>query len=73
MFRLVCLVLVAAAPDLNEGTFAKWRDYIRPSERELRWLKIPWRAAVWPAVLEAQQTDKPLLIWAMNGHPLACT
>jgi hypothetical protein len=24
-------------------------------------------------VIEAQQRDKPILLWTMNGHPLACT
>ena len=25
------------------------------------------------AINEARETDRPILLWAMNGHPLACT
>ena len=25
------------------------------------------------ALIAAQKEDKPILLWAMNGHPLACT
>lgn len=63
----------AAGPELNEETFARWRAYIPPAPDEARWLEIPWRATYWEAVVEAQRTDRPILLWAMNGHPLACT
>ena len=59
--------------ELIEQTFAGLRDFIRPTPAELRWQEIPWRTTFWDAVQEAQATDKPILAWAMNGHPLACT
>ena len=37
----------------------------RPSE----WRKIGWRSDFWTAVVEAQRDEKPVLLWAMNGHP----
>ena len=58
---------------LSEKTFAQLRAQILPSAEELRWREIPWRAALWPALAEAAAADKPVLLWAMNGHPLACT
>lgn len=58
---------------LSEQTFAGLRDFIRPTPDETRWQEIPWRTTFWNAVQEAQATDKPILAWAMNGHPLACT
>ena len=62
------------APDLNDETFARWRDFIRATEQELRWQEvIPWRSVFGSAVVEASARNKPLLAWAMNGHPLACT
>jgi hypothetical protein len=64
---------VTAPPDLNDENFARWRDFIRPTKAECQWAEIPWRASFWEGVLEAQQKDRPLLVWAMNGHPLACT
>jgi hypothetical protein len=62
-----------APPELNDQTYAKWRDHIRPREKELRFEEVPWRTTFWEAVTEAQKKDMPILVWAMNGHPLACT
>ena len=70
------LVLVAAAAppaELNDQTYAHWRDLIRPKSQELCFATVPWRPVFWDAVVEAQKLDKPILLWAMNGHPLACT
>ena len=71
----VILLLSACAPasDLTEATFARWKAYLQPSEAEQRWQQIPWRSAFLEGVAEARRRDRPLLVWAMNGHPLACT
>ncbi len=64
----------AAEPTaLSDATFATLRSEILPSKSEERWRAIPWRTNTWDAVLEAAATEKPVLLWAMNGHPLACT
>jgi hypothetical protein len=70
---LVAVVMLGAPPELNDRTFERWRDYIRPSAREVCFLEIPWRESFFVAVKEAQETDRPILLWAMNGHPLGCT
>ena len=64
---------VATAPELNDDAFARWRDFIRPTDAELGWHVVPWRSAFGSATVEASARNKPLLAWAMNGHPLACT
>lgn len=61
------------ATDLTDGTFEAIRASILPTPAEERWREIPWRISAWDAVVEASGTDRPVLIWAMNGHPLACT
>jgi hypothetical protein len=58
---------------LTDENFAQWRDFIRPKPDESRWQEIPWRSSLMEAASEAQRLDKPILLWAMNGHPLACT
>jgi hypothetical protein len=63
----------ASAQELTDATYAKWRDYLLPAEKDLAYKAIPWRASYWDAVVEAQAKDKPILLWAMNGHPLGCT
>ena len=46
---------------------------IVPQDRDEDFLAIEWRAALWPALEEARGLDRPVLLWAMNGHPLGCT
>ena len=74
-FALGAWVAVAASapPVLNDQTYAMWRDHIRPKPAEVNWEEVPWRATLWDAVVEARKREKPILLWAMNGHPLACT
>ena len=61
------------APDLQEETFNTWYRSILPKQSELAWRTIGWRGTLGEAWLEAQQKDMPILLWAMNGHPLGCT
>ena len=76
-FALVVAVAVqpAAQPpaELNDDTFAQWRDRIRPKSEELCFATVDWLPTFWEGVMAAQEQDKPILLWAMNGHPLACT
>jgi hypothetical protein len=71
----VALVLagVAAAADLTPESYDRLRGQVLPKADDQKWLEIPWRPTFWEAVVEAQETDRPVLLWAMNGHPLACT
>ncbi len=62
-----------AAPELTAETFAGIRDFILPSTAESAWRDIGWYPSLWGAVVEAHAQKKPVLLWAMNGHPLACT
>lgn len=50
-----------------------WADFIRPSDDELKYEAIGWRNQFWPAVEEARELGRPILLWTMNGHPLGCT
>jgi len=59
--------------ELNAKTFASWRDRIRPQAAERCFETVQWLPTFWDGVMTAQKEDKPILLWAMNGHPLACT
>jgi len=57
---------------LTDASFAQWRDLILPTAEESAWLRIDWRGQLRTAMLDADRLDKPILLWAMNGHPLGC-
>lgn len=40
---------------------------------ELGWNEIPWQLSLSEATQQAVQKNRPLFIWAMDGHPLGCT
>jgi len=61
------------AQELKDDSFDKLFSSVVPTARESAWRKVPWHANFWDAVMEAQAKDKPVLLWAMNGHPMACT
>jgi hypothetical protein len=70
----LCSLLVSVQGiEPNQENFSQWRDYIRPKASELVFEQCEWKANFWDAVTEAQRTSKPILLWAMNGHPMACT
>jgi len=64
-----------AAPPLPElsAAFAAARDHVLPEPDELAWRSIGWRPRFGAAMLEADAAGRPVLLWAMNGHPLGCT
>ena len=63
----------SAAPALTEATFEALRDAILPSAQERAFEAVGWRPSFGEAVREARELDRPVLLWAMNGHPLGCT
>lgn len=77
MMLAIVLALAQDTPSvdsrLKDSTFEPIRDGIVPTADELRYKKIPWRPTLWDALLDAQKAEKPILFYAMNGHPLACT
>ena len=50
-----------------------WLAFIRPTAAERRYEEIGWRNSFWPAVQQAKELGRPILLWTMNGHPLGCT
>ncbi|MBM3972777.1 MAG: hypothetical protein FJ301_01575 [Planctomycetes bacterium] len=60
-------------PVLDGATFADHWQHIVPTDDEMQWRAIPWLGTLAEAVVQAHAQDKPILLWAMNGHPLACT
>ena len=58
---------------LTDVDFAALRDRIRATESELSWEDLPWLTSYHDGLQKAAEEGRPLLLWVMNGHPLACT
>jgi hypothetical protein len=63
----------AQEPGDESATFEEVREHVLPSDDELAWQRLGWRASLWEGVIDAQALEKPIVLWAMNGHPLGCT
>lgn len=73
MISAILAVVLAQQPDLTDKTLDRYRALIAPTPEELKFRDVPWRNTLWDAVKDAQKQDKPIVLWAMNGHPLTCT
>ena len=59
--------------NLTERNFDLWRDYVASRDDERAWARLPWLPTFHEGLAAAAASDKPLLLWTMNGHPLGCT
>ena len=73
VLAVLAIVPTLQVPEITESNFAEWRELVRPKASELAFEDCDWKPTFWEAVVEAQQRGRPILLWAMNGHPLACT
>ncbi|MFM1873614.1 MAG: hypothetical protein RL398_3036, partial [Planctomycetota bacterium] len=51
--------------------YARLLREVAPSP-EAPWRTVAWRTDLLAAQREAAASDKPLFVWAMDGHPLTC-
>jgi hypothetical protein len=58
------------APVLDEKSYKKWLEFLRPSADELKWKRIPWRTDLVSAIAEAKSLNRPILLWSDQGNPL---
>ena len=77
LLLLVPLAGVFSAADepakLTDKNYVQTRDYLLPKGDEEDWVKVEWRTTLWDGVIDAQKEDKPIMLFAMNGHPFGCT
>lgn len=53
-------------------TLESLHAYVKPKPEELKWRQIPWNTDLWAARRQALAENRPIFMWAMNGHPLGC-
>lgn len=64
---------VLSSSVLDDDAVNAMLRFIRPHPEELSWQAIPWQTSIPAAVEIARRERKPVLLWAMNGNPLALT
>lgn len=63
----------AERPALVRTDLPRWRTHLRPGADEMAYLEIDWISSFEEGLVRASAEARPLLFWAMNGHPLGCT
>ncbi|MCR9116063.1 MAG: hypothetical protein NXI22_03835 [bacterium] len=75
-FLLTCLSAVTLLPsakaEISEARFKELHTELQP-EADEPWRTIPWKIDLIDAQQLAARENKPIFIWAMDGHPLGCT
>lgn len=69
---LLCFGTDARAEEIGLEQFQKLHEELQTSEKE-PWRQIPWNVSLLDAQNLAAKSQKPIFIWAMDGHPLGCT
>ena len=74
---LVCIIYATTlvrmpAGELTKVEFNRLHKLLQPSPDE-PWRTIPWKITLLDAQRTAAEQQKPIFIWAMDGHPLGCT
>lgn len=70
---LAALATPAPAQELSPQTFDRWAAHVRPAPAECSWQDIQWLENVGKGIAAGARQRKPVLLWAMNGHPQGCT
>ncbi|MDA1267040.1 MAG: hypothetical protein O2816_18320 [Planctomycetota bacterium] len=58
-------------PDLTD--LSRWQEHLALSPEDRRFDSLDWSTTFVDGLRRAEAEDQPLLLWAMNGHPLGCT
>lgn len=75
MHKWLCAFLilfsVQSYAQLTDSDFKDIKETLTPDKTEL-WRTIPWKLSVIEAQKMSVESKKPIFIWSMDGHPLAC-
>lgn len=67
-----CLIQFADGQELTTEKCDTLLAELQPKSDAL-WRTIPWKTSLLEAQKAATEENKPIFIWAMDGHPLGCT
>jgi len=60
-------------PAVGVDDLPVWRAYVLPGPDELVFEQVEWLPSFAAGLRAAARAERPLFLWAMNGHPLGCT
>ena len=60
-------------PVLDDKNLKQWMEFVLPSAEDAAWERLGWRVELASAAAEAKALQRPILLWAMNGHPCGLT
>ncbi|MEM9381514.1 MAG: hypothetical protein AAGB93_16285 [Planctomycetota bacterium] len=63
----------ATVPTINFESLPGLVRHVVPGPDELRWRTVPWRPTLFDGLRDGARLEKPVLLWAMSGHPLGST
>ena len=66
-------VPIPEVPVVTAKNLAAIVESVVPGEDELAWRSIPWRPTLLDGLRDGAEQQRPVLLWAMNGHPLGTT
>ena len=69
-FFLSAFLALPLFAEITPKQFKELHQSIQPGKEA--WTTIPWQSSLVPAQRLALKQNKPLFIWAMDGHPMAC-
>lgn len=72
MAAMTCVIPLAQGGELTEAEFRSLHAELQ-QEANAPWRSIPWKISLLEAQAAAVEQQKPIFIWAMDGHPLGCT
>ncbi len=78
-FRFLVLTVVLAGTPFQLWAQQSFSDPLAEQCRSVgqpqnaAWRTIPWQTDLIDAQHLAVEQQKPLFVWAMDGHPLGCT
>ncbi len=75
MFLIIVVTTTISPVSAQSFTMEEYRrlhNQLQTSDQE-PWRIIPWTTSLLAAQNKAVAAQKPIFIWAMDGHPLGCT
>ena len=72
MHWAILTLALLGADGIEPAEFQKLHQELQAPADE-PWRSIPWKISLLDARKEAAQRQRPIFIWAMDGHPLGCT